>query len=272
MSSLITEEDFKFLSDFSYSVVGIRFRNDKKYLFENRLPLMAKEFNCDSIKDLIAMLKAQREKLPIDKKDYFVDLVTTHETLFFRDRSPFTVLSRKIIPEKKDTHLSIYSAACSTGQEPVSIAITLAEARGIEKVNFEIDATDISKMAVDYAKQGLYTQMEVQRGMPIQLLNKYFKKKGEGWAFGEQLLSNISYRTENLNNPTFKFKKYDIIFCRNVLIYFEKEDVRQIIEHFHKNLKEDGVLILGSTDSMMNHRDLFKYNKIPEGVYYTRVE
>lgn len=277
MPESLSQQDFNFLKEFAEEMTGSVFDSSKKYLFENRLIGMAKEYKHDSVKSLVAHIQKNRRLLPKPMLASFIDLITTHETLFFRDNSPFAVLknhlAEKIKEKRPPNHeIKFYSAACSTGQEPISIAITMeevAEASGQGK--YSILATDISEKTIQRARTGQYTQLEVQRGMPAKLLTKYFSMKDGFWHFRPEALRKITYRQENLLKPDFKYTKFDIVFCRNVTIYMDPPKVRKIYEHFHQNLAPEGYLIVGSTENMMEHRDLFTYERTPHGICYAKV-
>lgn len=272
----ISNEDFTFLRDISEEWMGSVFEEDKKYLFETRLINMAKKFNFASTKALILEMKLKRDRLAPSQKDYFIDIITTHETLFFRDKSPFKNLKDIILPDllknkSLDQELNLYSAACSTGQEAISLAIALNEALPLErKGKFRIQASDISQMAIDYAKAGVYSQYEVQRGMPTKLLNKYFTQHDTCWKVKPEFLKYITYQQENLIKPDFKFRKFDVILCRNATIYMDKPKVRKIYEHFHDNLHPYGYFLVGHSERLSDHGDLFEYVRTPAGILHKK--
>lgn len=274
----ISDSDFDFLRGLSEEWMGSVFSPDKKYLFETRLINMAKEFGYTDIKSLITELKLKKDNLNKDKKEYFVDIITTHETLFFRDKSPFKNLRDHILPSIMENGnpmkgINIYSAACSTGQEPVSMVMALCEGLSKEWLDkLSITATDISKMAVQYAQEGLYSQYEVQRGVPTRLLNSYFEQEGISWRFKEEYKKYINYRIENLCKPDYKIRKFDIVFCRNATIYMDPPKVRKIYEHFHQSMNTGGYIVIGHSERMSDHTDLFEYIKVDTGVIYKRVD
>ncbi len=273
----ISDSDFKFLQELSEDWMGSIFSDDKKYLFEARLVGMAKHFDFPTIKDLIQDMRLRKANISPNLKEYFVDIITTHETLFFRDKNPYKNLRDSIIPEiisKKGPSggLNIYSAACSTGQEPLSIVIALNECLDREWFDaLEILATDISAPATQYAKNGVYSQYEVQRGIPTKLLNKYFEQENISWRIKKEFSNKIKYQTENLIKPDFKLKKFDIVFCRNATIYMDKKKVRTIYEHFHKHMAKESFLIVGNSERMSDHTDLFEYIKTESGIVYKRI-
>ncbi|MDH5415369.1 MAG: protein-glutamate O-methyltransferase CheR, partial [Flavobacteriaceae bacterium] len=171
-----------------------------------------------------------------------------------RDQKPFDALTKAIIPELKDSAtsgLQIWSAASSTGQEPLSITMSILEEFG-SSVNFHLDATDISSKALDKCKSGVYTGLDVQRGLPIQLLMKYFINANDNqWTAKPELLGRVSYDSFNLLTGNFPFQKYHIIFCRNVLIYQNQANKHKIMEKLTDALKTGGYLILGAGESLV---------------------
>lgn len=208
-------------------------------------------------------------------KSFFVDLITTHETLFFRDKSPFKNIREVIVPKwlenSRSEPFNIYSAACSTGQEPVSVALLLRECLPpVHWPKVHIMGTDISDAVIAYAKNGVYSQYEVQRGMPTKLLMKYFTQKETSWELKDEVRSSLDYRQENLLQPYPKAKKFDLVLCRNVTIYMDKPKVRRIYEQLHGLMKPESHLIIGHSERMADHQDLFEYIRTPSGIIYQR--
>jgi chemotaxis protein methyltransferase CheR len=270
----LSDKDFEFLAGLSEKWMGSVFSTDKKYLFENRLLSMVRRFEYADIEDLIADFRSKGDAVPSERKEYFIDLITTHETLFFRDKSPFKCIKEIILPdfmERKPSPLDIkiYSAACSTGQEPVSLAIQMKESLPLGK-RASIFATDISRAVIDYAKAGAYTQYEVQRGLPTRLLTKYFKQDGEIWQMDQELLSTIRYQVENLLLPGLKPFRFDLVLCRNVTIYMDKPKVRALYEKIHSGMNPGGYLLIGHSERMTDHTDLFEGIRSEAGMVYKR--
>lgn len=276
MAESINAVDFHFLREYAELMTGSTFGQDKKYLFETRLVHMAKEFKFPTVLALINHLRDQKEKIPLDQKNYFIDIMTTHETLFFRDTSPFEIIKKFVLPEfiqEGRKNLYIYSAACSRGQEPLSIAMSISEYLKLHStpdLKFQIMATDISKAAIDYAKAGMYTKLEVARGLTPEHLRTYFEKEGEDYKAKPELLSNIIYQTENLLEPTARMAKFDMIFCRNATIYMDQEKVRKIYENFHSKMKPGSYFFVGHSERMTSHRDLFDYVNTGIGSVYRK--
>lgn len=276
MAETINAIDFHFLREYAEQMTGSTFGPDKKYLFETRLVHMAKEFKFPTVMALINHLRDQKEKISLNQKNYFIDIMTTHETLFFRDTSPFEILKKFVIPEfikENRNSLYIYSAACSRGQEPLSIAMSILDYQKLNPANplrFQIMATDISKAAIDYAKAGMYTKLEVDRGLKPEHLRTYFEKQEHDYKAKSELTSNIIYQTENLLEPTTRMAKFDIIFCRNATIYMDQEKVRKIYESFHSKMKPGGYFFVGHSERMTSHRDLFEYVNTGIGSVYRK--
>ena len=270
----ISATDFKFLVQLSEEWMGSVFGEDKKYLFENRLLTMVRHFGYASLAGLIQDLRANSANISKDKKDFFIDLITTHETLFFRDKTPFLSMKEVIQPDFLNRQLkkiNIYSAACSTGQEPVSIAMQMSEwCMTNPGISFSIHATDISEACLQYAKDGIYTQYEVQRGMPIKLLNKYFSQKDTNWELRPEYRKLINYELENLLQPKVKRVKFDLVFCRNVTIYMDKFKVRKVYEKIHESMNQGAWLVIGHSERMTDHPDLFEFVKTEAGIIYRR--
>lgn len=277
MTEKISDLDFAFLRKVSEEWMGSVFGEDKCYLFENRLLTMKKKFGYASVAELIQDMKACGNAYPLDKKSFFVDLITTHETLFFRDKTPFKCFKEVILPDVLDRGLSrinVYSAACSTGQEPVSLAIQLQEimATKPQNLDYKIIATDISDAVIQYAKAGVYSQYEVQRGLPVRLLSKYFTQEETSWVLKDEIKSKIDFQIENLLYPKPKMFKFDLVLCRNVTIYMDAPKVRTVYEKIHASMNSGAWLIIGHSERMTQHSDLFEYVKTDAGIVYRRID
>lgn len=277
MNKEISPKDFDILRSCAKKWIGIEFHDDKKYLFENRLPTMVNTFGYDGIESLVYDLIVYGDNFPSDKKNFFIDIITTHETFFFRDKSPFIIMKEMILNNLSESSLGgclkIYSAACSYGQEPLSILMQIQEFidRDHLNLNFTIDAVDISLPCINKANSGVYTQYEIQRGLPIKLLNKYFKQlPGGNWKFKDFYRQKIKYQQANILTRRHSVGEFDVIFCRNVTIYMSKENVRQIYEYFHRYLRNGGWLIIGHSESMYMYKDLFDMVKCNGSIAYRK--
>jgi chemotaxis protein methyltransferase CheR len=262
--------DFDYLSTLLKARSGFVISNEKIYLLESRLLPVARSNGFQSLDELIRAMK-----LPTGGKlqTAVVEAMTTNETFFFRDKSPFEHLNEVILPHMlieraKTRRLRIWCAAASTGQEPFSIAICLKEiADKIGNWHVDIIGTDISNDVLEKARAGLYSQFEVQRGLPIQQLVKYFKQMGELWQIDSNLRSMVDYRPFNLLDDFAPLGKFDIIFCRNVLIYFDREGKSDVLDRLSKQLAPDGYLLLGAAETVIGLSNEFKPVAGKRGLY-----
>jgi chemotaxis protein methyltransferase CheR len=256
---MISPEDYAFLSDLLMRHSGLALGPGKEYLVESRLPPVIAMFGHASISTLVQSLRiAAPEKIVKS----VCDAMTTGETLFFRDSAPFTTLQKQILPGAIERMraarrpLRIWCAACSTGQEPFSIAMILAQVeQELKDVKVEIVATDFSSNAIARAKEGIYNHFEVQRGLPVQLLVKFFRPVPEGFQVIPDLHRRITFQEMNLLKPFPGSWQFDIIFCRNVLIYFDLATKRDVLERLAKSLSPGGTVFLGGTESTLGITD-----------------
>ena len=249
---MITPEQFRFFTDLVKSASGIALAPGKEYLIESRLNELAKVLN---LKDLDELYRKTKLQMTPKLKACIIEAMTTNETYFFRDQHPFDALQKEIIPEfiklkGANPGLRFWSAACSTGQEAYSMAMIMAEHfRQLAAGGVDILATDISKQVVDKGAAGRFTQVEVNRGLPITMLIKYFKQQGAFWVINDNLRKMVNFRLLNLMGPLTVVGSFDVIFCRYVLIYFDQETKRQITERLEKALNPGGYLFLGATET-----------------------
>ena len=262
----MSPEDFRFVADFLKKKSGISLTDDKTYLVESRLLPLARQHDLDDITGLVAAMKGGRGSLGDHESlmDDVLDAMTTNETFFFRDNKPFDAIRKDILPQlierrKSAKSLRIWCAAASTGQEPYSIAMLLKEyGAQLNDWRLSILGTDVSGEALKRAEAGNYSQFEVQRGLPAQLLIKYLHKEEKYWMINSELKSMIRYKKLNLLSSFESLGKFDIVFCRNVLIYFEVETKRQILERISRQMPPDGILVLGSAETVLNVSDHFQ--------------
>jgi chemotaxis protein methyltransferase CheR len=254
--SNLTPADIDAVCDLVDSLCGLCWDNSKAYLIESRLASIFQRSGCANYVEFANRIKANM--LPALKSDV-IDAVTTHETLWFRDNSPFEALRHKIFPELIDAKATtafpkrfrIWSAACSTGQEPYSIAMTLADlVPDIHRWDVQIVGTDISAGSVETASRGLYSDMEMGRGMDPQRLSKYFVRQGAHWKVCDEIRALCSFSTRNLHQPFTGLGPFDVIFCRNVAIYFTAEDRRSIFTRMAQILQPNGWILVGSSESL----------------------
>ncbi|MDO8288252.1 MAG: protein-glutamate O-methyltransferase CheR [Parvibaculum sp.] len=258
-------EDFEFLRKFLYDRSGLSLTPDKSYLLESRLAPIARRLKHKALSDLIDQMRVRAdEALTIE----VVEAMTTNETLFFRDRWPFERFSQMILPalleaNKATKRIRIWCAACSSGQEPYSLAMLLAEAGHLlGGWQVELIGTDISEEMLDRCRKGWYSAFEVQRGMTPELLKKYFIKDNDGWLISDKLRAMVKFRNFNLlADPSASgvgLSGLDLIFCRNVLIYFDETTRRQVFSGMAKAMKPAGFLCLGGAETVIGISDAFR--------------
>jgi chemotaxis protein methyltransferase CheR len=250
---------FQTLRQFLYERSGLSLDGDKLYLLESRLLPIAREAGLIDLASLTKRLQAGDRELA----QSVIDAMTTNETFFFRDRIPFDKFRKVMLPRlldarAADRRLRVWCAACSTGQEPYSLAMLLdEEARRLTGWSIEILATDLSHRAIEIARQGLYSQFEVQRGLPITLLLRYFQRAGDRWQVNEFLRSRVTFREFNLLSDFRPLGTFDAIFCRNVLLYFDVPTKRDILARLSKALAPDGFMLMGSAETVIGLSDAF---------------
>ncbi|MBU4237176.1 MAG: protein-glutamate O-methyltransferase CheR [Proteobacteria bacterium] len=254
----ISPDELKLVAQYIHDISGIYLEQSKSYLFETRLGSIATEHGCNTYKELYQKAKTEPSKI-IERK--IIDAISTNETLFFRDKGPFELLQHKLLPELIDartpgspalkTNLKIWSAASSTGQELYSIAIIINELiPNISKYTIKLLGTDISDGAVAQASRGKYNKFEMERGLPDDKLQRYFTMFGDSWTIKDEIRAMVQFRKLNLMLPFSGLGKFDIIFCRNVAIYFTLPDRQKLFNKIADSLADDGYLIIGSTESL----------------------
>ena len=269
----ITPQEIDVLGPFIAQLTGLVLDHSKAYLFETRLGPVLEKYNLDSFKGLIEGIALNRN---IERDT--IDAITTQETLFFRDRHPFDFIQNKFFPEffeknGMESEMNIWSAASSTGQEIYSIAMTLSNILfDLTKYKIKFTGTDISEDALDKARNGLYNKFELSRGIDIKLLNKYFNKEGNGYRIRDELRNSMTFLRTNLLKPLPPLPQMDLIFCRNVAIYFSREDRSKLYNALADKLKPDGVLIISSTESLIGITERFKQEKYRDTFYYRKVK
>ena len=265
----MTPADYDYLRKFLKERSGLDLSPDKQYLVESRLLPLARKASLPGIPDLVLKIRNGDGRLATD----VVEAMTTNETFFFRDRIPFDHLRDSIVPglikaRAARKSLRIWSAASSTGQEPYSIAMCLKE-MGAALVGWRIEivATDLSQDVLEKCKTGIYSQFEVQRGLPIQLLMKYFTQSSDVWQLNADVRAMVQFRQLNLLQDFSHLGTFDVIFCRNVLIYFDQDTKAMIFERMAKGLEADGTLLLGAAESVVGITDAFRPITERRGLY-----
>jgi chemotaxis protein methyltransferase CheR len=245
----IHPENLSFLQRHVYAGSGIVLADEKHYLLEARLTPIVREQGLGSLDDLCALLKATQES-PLHHR--VVEAMTTNETYFFREPAHYQALREVIVPELLRTRqvsrkLSIWSAASSTGQEAYSLAMMLLE-MGVPDWDTEILATDLSDRVLERARSGRYSQLEVNRGLPTPLLVKYFRRVGLEWELKEEVRRMVRFRPLDLRSKMRALGPFDVVLCRNVLIYFDLATKKDILAEIHGSLFRGGYLLLGTTE------------------------
>jgi chemotaxis protein methyltransferase CheR len=265
----VNQPDYEFLRKLLREKSGLDLSTDKQYLIESRLLPLARKAGLPGIGELVQKLKDGNSGLI----GQVVEAMTTNETFFFRDKVPFDHFREAIIPELLKARagrksVRIWCAAGSTGQEPYSLAMCLKEmGAALSGWRVEIVATDLSQEVLEKSKAGLYSQFEVQRGLPIQLLVKYFKQVGELWQINSDLRAMVQHRRLNLLHDFSQLGTFDVIFCRNVLIYFDQETKINIFGRLAKSMEADGFLVLGAAETVVGLTDVFKPLADRRGLY-----
>lgn len=262
--------DFDVYKNMLYEKSGLVITTDKSYLLESRLASVIKKWN---IPDMVALTDKLRGVPDKQLVEDIVDAMTTNETMFFRDQKPFDKFRDLVVPQVikakgPNCTIRIWSAACSSGQEPYTLAITMKEnAAKWAGVKFEIIATDLSKEILDQAKAGKYSQFEVQRGMPIMMLVKYFTQTGDTWTIKDDIKQMVKFQNFNLLDPMDQFGTFDCIFCRNVLIYFDQQTKGKILDKLVKRLAKHGYLFMGGAETVLGITNSFRPLEGERGVY-----
>lgn len=261
--------DFDYITALLKERSGLTLSRDKVYLLESRLTPLARKRGMDSLETLVTNMKLSRDPNLIND---VVEAMTTNESFFFRDNTPFDLFRDKVAPilQKNRTNksLRIWCAAASTGQEPYSLAILLKEQWAKWRDwRIEIVGTDISDQVLDRAKAGQYSQFEVQRGLPIQMLIKYFTQNGDIWQLNDEIRNMVKYRNFNLLDSFTGLGQFDVIYCRNVLIYFDQPTKKDVLERMTRVLASDGTLFLGAAETVLGITDSFKPIRGQRGLY-----
>lgn len=262
-------EDFEFYRSFLHKESGLVITMDKMYLLESRLNPVAKKLNLEAINQLTQKMRAGDH---VAKKEV-IEAMTTNETFFFRDTHPFERFKEVVLPKIMEhkpagSTIKIWNAACSSGQEPYSLGIILKEnASKFGNYRYDIYATDLSDDILNEAREAIYTQFEVQRGMPIQLLMKYFTQQGSDWALKDEIKQMVRFEKFNLLAPMTHLPEFDVIFCRNVLIYFDQETKGKVLGEAYKHLAKHGFLFLGGAETVVGITDKFKSMPGERGLY-----
>ena len=263
-------EDFDMFATLLKQRSGLVLTKDKAYLLESRLMPVARKWNMKGLDELASTVRTRKDEALL--RD-ITEAMTTNESSFFRDQKPFDQFKQIVLPRLLETRaakrsIRIWSAACSSGQEAYSLAMMLNEdAARLAGWRIEIVGTDISAEMVERSKAGIYTQFEVQRGLPIQMLVKHFKQMGDKWQIAPNLRQMVSFREWNLLGDLGALGQFDVVFCRNVLIYFDQPTKAKVLESIARQMPPDGVLYLGGAETVLGITDRFKPVDGQRGLY-----
>lgn len=265
----IALDNYRFLQRHVYTQSGIVLEDDKHYLFESRLAPIVRQHGLTSINDLCALIIATRQP---EVGRQVVEAMTTNETYFFRDPAHYDAIRSILLPrlrqERQDTRkLRFWSAASSTGQEAYSLAMTLLEEQ-FGDWSIQILGTDFSSPIVERARSGIYQQIEVNRGLPAALLVKHFRRSGVEWRLSEELRRMVRFETIDLRNSMRALGPFDLVFCRNVMIYFDAETKAKIMKEIHGTLFRGGWLLLGGAETAFGVDEWFEKRSIGNATVY----
>ncbi|PID42355.1 MAG: chemotaxis protein [Gammaproteobacteria bacterium] len=270
-------DEYNAFKDFLESACGILLGENKQYLVKSRLHKIMEAEKSDSLADLVNRLKPGLASLNSGLRESVIDAMTTNETLWFRDNHPFRILSDIIIPEISEKigaqPMRIWSAACSTGQEPYSVAMIVDEYKRARPAGLRggvnIVATDISRRVLENAKTGTYEMLAIGRGLSTERQERYFRKNPDGlWQVNREIQKSVDFRVLNLLEGYSSLGKFDVIFCRNVLIYFSADLKKDILSRMHGALKPGGYLVLGASESLNTLTDKYEMVHCSPGIIY----
>ena len=249
---------------------GLLLAKDKAYLLESRLLPVARKWKFANFEELAKVIRTRPDEALL--RDV-TEAMTTNESFFFRDVKPFDQFRDIVLPHllsarSQTKSFRIWSAACSSGQEPYSLAMILNEnASKLQGWRIEIVATDLSTEILTRAREGMYSQFEVQRGLPIQYLLKYFQQNGDRWQINKQIRDMVQYRPFNLLQPMAPLCRFDVVFCRNVLIYFDQPTKTKVLDGIAGQMADDGFLYLGGAETILGVSERFQLIEGQRGIY-----
>jgi chemotaxis protein methyltransferase CheR len=266
----VTPLDYEFLRKCLKDRSGLELSGDKQYLVESRLLPVARRAGLANLGELVAALRRDNAGALMTT---VVEAMMTNETLFFRDKTPFEHVRDAVLPglfaaRRSSRTIRIWSAAAATGQEPYSLAMLFTEmAVDLAHWRIELLATDISNEVLEKARHGLYSQFEVQRGLPIRLLIKYFAQVGDAWRIAPGIRDMVKFRQLNLLSDFSHLGTFDLIFCRNVLIYFDQQTKTDLLNRLNRSVASDGFLVLGAAETVLGVTDRFRTVADKHGLY-----
>ncbi|MBQ0834821.1 protein-glutamate O-methyltransferase CheR [Marinobacter sp.] len=274
MKAEITPQEYEAFKSFLQDACGILLGDNKQYLVKSRLRRILEENDLNSLGALLDRLKRPGRG---NLKEVVIDAMTTNETLWFRDNHPFRILQEKLLPEfasrTSNAPLRVWSAACSTGQEPYSVGMIVDEFRRQKPGKLrdvKVTATDISKSVLEVARRGEYEMIAIGRGLSPERQKLFFTPSANGgWQIRPQIKSMVEFRELNLLER-YMFGKFDIVMCRNVLIYFSADLKKDILTRIHATLNPGGYLILGASESLNGLPDLYEMVQCHPGIIYRK--
>lgn len=255
----ICPDNYRFLQQHIYSEVGIVLEDNKHYLFESRLAPMVQQLGLSSINELCTFLHGGGQN---EVGQLLAEAMTTNETYFFRDSAHYEAIRNILLPKLKEERKStrtmrFWSAAASTGQEPYSLAMLLLK-EGFGDWNLQILGTDFSSRVLERARSGTYQQIEVNRGLPLDMLVKHFSRKGLDWQLSDAIRKLVRFERIDLRKSMRTLGPFDLVFCRNVMIYFDSQTKWNIVKEIHGTLSRGGWLLLGGAESASGLGELFE--------------
>ncbi len=263
-------EDFDLFARVIRRKSGLVLSSEKTYLLESRMPPLMRKHNFPTLEDMAHAIRDKRDETLLDE---IAETMTINETFFFRDQKPFDQFRQLFLPQFLQTRaekkrIRIWSAAASSGQEAYSLAMLCAEeTTRLQGWQVDILGTDLSSAMIERARHGIYSQFEVQRGLPITFLVKYFQQVGDKWQINERLRQMVQFRTANLLNDCALAGTFDVIYCRNVLFYFDSPTRTRVLNMLAGHLAPDGVLFLGGPESVFGITDKFKPMENERAIY-----
>ncbi len=278
----LTDKEFSLFQQFIINKCGIEITQEKAYLIESRLTKILVDLGLTSFSELYVQIASLADETIISK---VIDAITTNETLWFRDKTPWLILENMLLPKyiemlrsRERTRIRIWSAATSTGQEAYSTAMCIhryLETHGITDVKlhqFEILATDISSLVLNMAKQGKYDSISIMRGLDKQYLDTYFVQKERAWEVSDTIKQAVTFKQFNLQDSFDSLGNFDVIFCRYVLIYFSEELKRNVLSKLYNRLLSDGIMFLGAYEICSMYSQDFVSNSFENGTFYTKAQ
>ncbi|MGC9196812.1 MAG: CheR family methyltransferase [Syntrophobacteraceae bacterium] len=281
MTPQLTDLEFKLLRDLIYEESGIFLNENKAYLIENRFADLMEQTRCSSYTELYH--KARSSKPSGHLCTLMVDAITTNETFWFRDQYPYRVLGEKILPQYEGEiaqgrrkRIDIWSAACSTGQEPYSTAITILDFYSLANKDaachnwVHILATDISPTSLARAGEGIYDSVSINRGLGQKHLNRYFRQESNCWKIDDRVKKMVSFKPNNLKSPSVVPQRFDVVFLRNVMIYFSESLKRELLARIARSIAPNGYLFLGTGETISGYSTLFEMVEFQKAIYYRK--